>query len=354
MAWAINKSLDLSAEFVRVQIPILLELVGELDPFLEEIISRPVDCQEKPKPRESILTRILNNPIVSRLLEFNPVVWILEATTEELDIKLPRTSFTFLSNAMEAMSGVLDDLGRLVLNIVERLATGVANPSTIRNILMECLRSSIWAIYDGFKKAAGAVFNSASELFTVFKDFLKEEWVIPGLTDLWEDLTGCPFSAINFITYVSAQVLEIFGSHKDLMGSLRQFRQVLEGCNVSQKFEEPHSNGLKRHQSLTNSRVLEEPPKKPKLQTNSVVTLRRPLGVNSTTPTFLASSIESRMVPNQNLRLLSDSNAAASNDASASASEDTNAKQDSKVTTEPGKETTPDSVLKASFTTRSA
>ncbi|EPS34733.1 hypothetical protein PDE_09697 [Penicillium oxalicum 114-2] len=350
LTWAINKTLDLSAEFVQVQIPILLKLVDELDPFLETIISRPIERQEKPQSRQSILTRILNNPIISRLLEFNPVSWILEAVTEELDIQVPRTSFAFLSNAMEAMGDVFDELGRLVLNILDRLGSGLmSNPTAIGKILMDCLRSSIWTIYDSFKKVAGTVFSSASELFIVFKDFLQETWVVPGLTDLWEDLTGCPFSAINFITYVSAQVLELFGRHGTVMESLRVFRQLLEGCGDFQKAEVPQFNDLKRDQSMTDSRSLEAPSKKTKLQTNSIVTLCRSLNANNTTPNLLTATTEARMVSNQKRRLLSADDGEASNDKPVSTSEDTGVNEESKKDTDSDeKETkTPDAVIKA-------
>ncbi|KAI1169836.1 hypothetical protein F4777DRAFT_584523 [Nemania sp. FL0916] len=187
----------------------------DLREYLKEHIDDPRPVLETGKPKKSVLAKLLNNPIIKAILKFNPIAWIIEAITEEVDTsdwKIPNVEKFASFAAKHALDGV-DTIATCFLNIISELVTAggdvISDPSSLRDVIMRVLKSSVWEIFDAVESTALSIYDMIVDLFGMLYEFLTGEWVIPGLTDLWEDFSGQPFSILGFGTYLLSTLLNI-------------------------------------------------------------------------------------------------------------------------------------------------
>ncbi|KAJ5949441.1 hypothetical protein N7454_001025 [Penicillium verhagenii] len=175
-------------------------------------------------------TSVMNNPIVKILLDLNPMSWLEDGITQGLSdyidvesIKIPSPSRK-LVDIMLVLDGVgTNVLSKLLSSIISSFsglaseAAGI-NPTNLKEVLF----------------MLGGFISSMKELLT-------EEWTIPGLTDVWKDLTGLEFSILNFLTYISAVVWKaiallpslIFGDSESISQDMDHMLEEMEKIDVS-------------------------------------------------------------------------------------------------------------------------
>ena len=193
-----------------------------LGSFLERNITRPYSAQELKKP-ESSASSLLNNPIISNLLKFNPLSWIMEAIAEETgdDVKIPTLDLNIGRQVFTALQKQLELLVGFIQRSWTSFQAAIGQPERVMDHLFTVFRDGFWTIFDSIKSIILAVYSLVMNSFDKIVDFCRGTWEIPSMTELWKDLTNTDFSLINFVSYVTAQVLELLnGSSKPVLENL--------------------------------------------------------------------------------------------------------------------------------------
>lgn len=233
----ITSGIRATQRILRVNEQVLKDSFDFYGKLLERIISRPTP--HKAGPVSTFMTNILNNPILKALLSFNPMTWVMEAINEETgdSIKLP--SFPFLSTlSSTAVKVGLSGLKRIIVlfeRLFENLVAVVSDPSRAEDVLLDSCRAGFWSAFEGVKEIVLELYGLVVALFRDLDTFLNDVWVLPGLTDLWYDYTGMDFSLMNLMTYILAQIIEIFYDGKKAVFDGWDLDKMFSGKTISDK-----------------------------------------------------------------------------------------------------------------------
>lgn len=182
------------------------------------------------------MLRLLNNPIVSILLDLNPMSWIAEAALEEAgeSIKYPTMSLDEGPSIFESMARVLGQVWDALQDLMVDVASSVIDdPSSLLDKIMARLQQFIWLLVDELKNIGTDLVNFLVKGLDALTNFLKEEWNIPLLTDVWEDLTDCKFSILNFFTYVAAQLMSLLNTGFEFVTDALKGLAVIQAAVVA-------------------------------------------------------------------------------------------------------------------------
>ena len=206
--------LKLTSRFFHENRKVLVEGIDVLGETLEQYVSLPTLRPDKTPEKGSIVSRFLNNPIVVQLLKFNPIGWIGEAIQEELgdSVKIPSLDLGIGQAILASLMKHIEMLWKLLERARENLGDAVRDPSIVVNKLLDTFRVAFWNVFATVKQIILDTFDLLLGAFDKFIAFLNAEWVIPELTELWSELTGCKFTIINFVAYFIAQVTELFNT----------------------------------------------------------------------------------------------------------------------------------------------
>lgn len=207
--------------------------IDTIGKFLEEAISRPSSLSHG--SQESLVDSILDNPIIANLLKFNPLGWIMEAATEELGegFKIPSLDLGIGRQIFAALKEQLDLLWGYLKRNYTRLRAAIHDSATAMEHLKDAFRDGFWTIFDALKAIIIRIFDLALNSFDKIADFCRAKWEIPYLTDLWTEITNTDFTLINFVTYVAAQIIELFNPGSKPVFANHSLRTVFE--NPEQK-----------------------------------------------------------------------------------------------------------------------
>lgn len=215
----------LTSRFLHHNHDLLSQSLDTFGHFIEHFVSRPYQAQQLSKD-ESSGSSIFNNPIISNLLKFNPLGWILEAIAEELgdDVKIPSLNLNIGREIFAALKEQFD----ILLGFLKRGWAGfeaaISEPESVMNHLYDIFRDGFWTIFDSLKAIILALYSLVMNSFDAISEFCRGKWKIPYMTDLWEEITNTDFTLINFVSYLAAQFLELFNFKST---------PVLEGLGLS-------------------------------------------------------------------------------------------------------------------------
>lgn len=241
----VDNTIQLARGFLASNNDLISKLLEKVEPHIEQFVPRPSSAPQKSSPSStgSTILRLMNNPIISILLDLNPLAWIAEAVLEEAgeSIKFPTMSLGDEHSIFESMTRVLGQVWDALQDLMGDVVSSVVDdPSSLLDKIMARLQKFIWMLFDELKKIGTDIVTFLSQGLDALTNFLKEEWHIPLLTDVWEDLTDCKFSILNFFTYVAAQLMNLLDIGYEFV------KDFLKGIGVIQAAasSEPASRNL--------------------------------------------------------------------------------------------------------------
>ncbi|RDW58770.1 hypothetical protein BP6252_13246 [Coleophoma cylindrospora] len=216
LAQMVTSTIDLSTRVLAVNRELLVHKFDDLSESLEEFISKPMPKTKDTSPqRPSKLQKFLSHPLVKVLLDCNPISCILEGIQEGLAeselgnmVEIPRlpgisSAKELFSFAAERFTALLD----LIMEISSQFAILLQDPSKAKAAMMESMRSIVWNAFDTVRELIVKLFDMLAVFIKDMGQFITGTWKIPPFTDIWEDLTGIPFTLVNFFTYIMALFL---------------------------------------------------------------------------------------------------------------------------------------------------
>ncbi|CAM1505029.1 Fc.00g106660.m01.CDS01 [Cosmosporella sp. VM-42] len=224
LAKLIDNGLGLTSRFLHHNHDALDRTIDIFGKFIEGYISRPYQKQQVTK--ESRGSSILNNPIIANLLKFNPLGWIMEAIAEELGegVQIPSLEMNIGTQIFRTLKEQFD----ILLGFLKRSWAGfeaaIGQPAQVMEHLFNIFKDGFWTIFDSLKAIILSIYSLVMNSFDAIIKFCRGKWKIPFITDLWEEITNTDFTLINFVSYIAAQVLELFNATS---------KPVLENMNLS-------------------------------------------------------------------------------------------------------------------------
>jgi hypothetical protein len=216
IASLISNGLDVAARMLKHNEKSLEQTLDRLGQFIETNIVRapealPTTKESSEESKVGLCDSILNNPVVKNLLKFNPVEWVWEAINEDLgqEVILPTMDLGAGSKLIGALRKQFNILMKFFKRSWERIQHFMDDPQRAMRELGEVLRDLVKTIFEAFKRIILSLYSIVTSAFESIADFCRGEWKIPYLTELWEELTGCKFTLVNFVSYVTAQLLEL-------------------------------------------------------------------------------------------------------------------------------------------------
>ncbi|KAF2133764.1 hypothetical protein P153DRAFT_427689 [Dothidotthia symphoricarpi CBS 119687] len=176
----------------------------------------PANDESNRKP--SLISRILNNPVIKALMKFNPMSWVLEAMAEGIEEMLgDKLVIPSLDSVFAPFKSLLGDLTDDFAGLLERLFDAIwselknliAHPSKVIEILIRVLGDVFYTAFDTVKVFILACYDAFLAAIQASRDLLTAKWVIPGLTDEWEESKGQDFNLLNCGTYLLAQIMNV-------------------------------------------------------------------------------------------------------------------------------------------------
>ncbi|EEU33895.1 uncharacterized protein NECHADRAFT_88823 [Fusarium vanettenii 77-13-4] len=180
------------------------------------------NAQEHDAPREEssvmrFVRSLLNSPIIKLIFKFNPISWIMEGASEDIEEAFPDWKLPNFGPLAEAIGlsakGILEiGLGAFMelFSVISMSATDVlTKPRELIPILIRAARKMFKEAFDATRDLALLAFDTLIRVVMTIPAILTQAWKIPGLTDLWEDWIGQEFSLINFATYGIAVFVDL-------------------------------------------------------------------------------------------------------------------------------------------------
>ncbi|KAF3931579.1 hypothetical protein ABW19_dt0209250 [Dactylella cylindrospora] len=191
----------------------------QLSQFVDD--PRVPNIQNEQNREPSWMDAIFNNPLVKLVSKINPIEWVMEAASEEVpDMKLPDFG-TMLSE----MAAVLTDtvtteseiLTRLIKTFIEQVQNAIKNfdPMEILNCVLNSLKAIIWTVFETMENFALKFWDALIVFVRGISSILSSPWKIPGITDVWEEITGSEFSIFGFMSFVPSAILNLVFLTKD-------------------------------------------------------------------------------------------------------------------------------------------
>ena len=179
------------------------------------------------------LMKVLGHPLVQALLKYNPITWIAEAITEEIDISdsvdLPDFGpliAVFTEILPDLLIKELENLTRLFKDIESKCGKIINNPTKLLEALFDIAGSAFWTLFDGLKEIVLAVYKVLGAALKQFRVLLDYHVKIPFLSKAFEDQTGLPFTLVNVATYFVAFVF-CLGREKNPADTIRPVLNLL-------------------------------------------------------------------------------------------------------------------------------
>ncbi|EHK96089.1 hypothetical protein M7I_8224 [Glarea lozoyensis 74030] len=216
LALVVESAITLSSRYLHHHRASLVDGIDIIGKFFEGLIGSPATITSSP-PEDNSEGGFFSNPIISNLLKFNPLSWILEAITEELgdDFKIPSLDLNLVGQIFAALKEQFELLWGFLQRSWTEVRAAISEPDTVMEHLQNVLRDGFWTIFNAIKVIILRVFDLFLNSYDAIANFCRGTWKIPFITDLWEELADCDFTLINFVTYVAAQILELSNPKKE-------------------------------------------------------------------------------------------------------------------------------------------
>lgn len=135
----------------------------------------------------------------------------MEAFAEEVgdDVQIPSLNINIGSELLQTLKHQFDILFGFLKRSWAHFGAAIGQPDNVMEHLYVIFKDGFWTIFDSLKAILLDLYALAMNSFGAITDFCHGKWKIPDMTDLWEELTGCDFTVINFVSYIGAQILEL-------------------------------------------------------------------------------------------------------------------------------------------------
>ena len=208
-------SIDLTGRIFDANRSSVSHLFDDATTYLEQFIDDPRRPPKEPAA-PGIMQRIhdiLNNPFVKLLLKINPMAWIMEAIMEEV----PGIQVPSLAPALDSILAQLDSSAMKQVEILDKAMNtfytqlqGITNdPSQFLDGMKKALQTVFWTLFDSLRNFVEGVYGIITAVINAIGTVLDGVWKIPGVTDLWVDLTEQEFTLLGFMTYGPAVFLNL-------------------------------------------------------------------------------------------------------------------------------------------------
>jgi hypothetical protein len=148
---------------------------------------------------------ILNNPFLKLLMKINPISWIIEAIIEETPgLQMPELAPILSGLPTKIGAGAekqLDLMEQLMKTFFAEIQGAANDPTKFLDTIRRSLQSVVWTLFDTLRNIVETTYDIITAVISALSPMLEGVWKVPGLTDLWEDLTDQEFSLIGFMTY---------------------------------------------------------------------------------------------------------------------------------------------------------
>jgi hypothetical protein len=225
----------------------VLDAIEDGGRFIEQCIDNP-RVPARPLELPGWIKKIFNNPFTRLLSKINPLGWVLEALYEEMpELKLPDISrliekfSTVFTSAFEGTASLLQQLWE---SLFKQILIATSDPAKIFEAILNALKSVFWNFWDTATLLIEKTFDCLSIFLDELGPLLMEEWNIPGLTDMWEDLTEQKFSVLGFVTFAPAAIINM--SFAITEGRIPELGPVDFGSTKMEPFYKSTSSGKNR------------------------------------------------------------------------------------------------------------
>lgn len=214
----ITSTMDYAENFIEASKDYVSEWANDFQNELKEFIPDSRGQASDPSADQFLAraSSLMSNPIVKTLLDLNPMSWIMDGmergvagsiNLQEIKMPSPGKKFDLAATILGGVdSTIISQVFNTVLSTFSSLiSNGVgANPGNVKDVLLNGLGNLFHTLIDTAKSVLNGLLGALGGLISSMKDFLTGEWNIPGLTDVWKDLTGLDFTILNFFTYILA------------------------------------------------------------------------------------------------------------------------------------------------------
>ena len=232
-------SLEYGRRFLETNRESLSAFFDDSEEVLFGQISSAVAPTDDPKTSAlgQSIRSLLNSPILKLLLSWNPLVWVLEGMSEGLGEELSHIKLPDLGPLMQAFGDGLQNMGEIGAKAFFKVADAIgsslldlaSDPSRALAIFLKVLKGLFRDIFGTVRDVALEAYDTVIRAIGCIPALLTEVWVIPDLTDTYEDLVGQPFSLLNYATFTLAAVLEFMANSVGATQSLGAIVNVSEG-----------------------------------------------------------------------------------------------------------------------------
>ncbi|KAJ4303815.1 hypothetical protein N0V90_002716 [Kalmusia sp. IMI 367209] len=168
----------------------------------------------------SQLDFLFNNPIISTIEKYNPLTIFMDAVTGGISDALAETGTSLSLTGDSVWTKILtiladffvqegENFTRLLEDTCTRISDVVADFSKAKQEVNALLGDAFWTLFDSIKILIVQLWKLITALIDGIMDLVAQELPVPIVKDLWEDFAEQPFSIINIITYVAAQIFNI-------------------------------------------------------------------------------------------------------------------------------------------------
>lgn len=214
---SINLAFDTTQRFLASNRYRVADWMDDIQETCKTVLpdSRPPSTEGS---RPSWISRVLNNPVVKALLKFNPLSWIFEAIMEGIEETLgDKLLIPSLDTVLDPFRKVVGGITTQFVDLLPRLFEAVWNevrnilvePRKIVEVLMRIIGDVFHTGFDAMRIVVLTLYDALVASLQAVRDLLGSKWVIPGLTDKWEDDAGQEFSLLNCGTYLLALFINI-------------------------------------------------------------------------------------------------------------------------------------------------
>lgn len=211
-------SIDFGKRFIEVNKESLINIFDDSEEALFGQVKSSIapDLRKKPSAFEQSVRALLNSPILKLLLSWNPVAWVVEGMTEGLADEFSDFELPDLQPLMHALGDGFQNMGEIGIKTFFRIADALgsalldiaSDPSRAVSVFLDMLKDLFREIFGTVRDLTLGAYDVLVRAIDCVPAILTGKWVIPDLTDMYEEMTEQEFSLLNYATFALAALLE--------------------------------------------------------------------------------------------------------------------------------------------------
>lgn len=150
-----------------------------------------------------------HNPIAQKIIQYNPFSLAIQAAEdginegfEALGIKLPSLS---LDSLFAVITKFINEESKQLMSflqlLMDKLPELLMHPSKMLSILAEIGAGGLWTLLESARNLVISLIDFLAEGLDMILACINDTWQLGWVSDLWDDFTGVPLTALNVVTY---------------------------------------------------------------------------------------------------------------------------------------------------------